>query len=254
MPAFVVCPRMPAPPGRIVLIAAAALVALAVAAPAADAAPAKKRPTVSPPTAKISWRAELFAPVVGRRAPRHNARVASRISPTTALGGDRTVLLVTGSKTMHEKLWVRVLLAKRPNGRTAWIPAAAVRLRRNAMRIVIDRQGRRLSVFRRGKRIMRSRVVIGTRAHPTPRGRHAIASRIRTNADGSYLGPWVLPLTAYSEKLNYFAGGNGRVAIHGTNSPELLGGAHSHGCVRMRNRDIVRLSRLAPPGTPVVVR
>lgn len=233
------------------LVAAVAVAALA-AVPAADAAP-KKKTKVGAPTAKVSWQAELFAPIVGRKAPRRSARVAARISPTTALSGDRAVLLVTGAKKVRRKLWVRVLLAKRPNGRSAWVPASSVRLRKNPVRIKIDLDKRRLTVFRKGKRIMRSRIVVGTSTFPTPRGRHAIASRIPTNAAGSYLGPWVMPLTAHSEELNYFAGGNGRVAIHGTNSPGLLGGAYSHGCVRMTNKHVTRLSRLAKPGTPVVI-
>ncbi len=246
------CPRVSSLPLRAALVALVAALSLA-AVPAADAAP-KKKPKIGPPTGKVSWQAELFAPVVGRRAPRRTARVAARISPTTALGGDKAVLLVTGSKRVKRKLWVRVLLAKRPNGRSAWVPASSVRLRKNPYRVTIDLQKRRLSVFKKGKRIMRKRVVIGTSTFPTPRGRHAVASRIPTNARGSYLGPWVLPLTAHSEELNYFAGGNGRVAIHGTNSPGLLGGAYSHGCIRMANAAVIKLSRVARPGTPVIVR
>jgi len=43
------------------------------------------------------------------------------------------------------------------------------------------------------------------------------------------------------------------VAIHGTNQPELVGQAVSHGCVRMRNRDIREVGRLVPAGSPVVI-
>jgi len=71
---------------------------------------------------------------------------------------------------------------------------------------------------------------------------------------GGFLGPIVLPLTGFSETLNEFAGGDGRVAIHGTSVPSLIGTQASHGCMRMRNADIVRLARLATPGTPVAIR
>jgi lipoprotein-anchoring transpeptidase ErfK/SrfK len=64
----------------------------------------------------------------------------------------------------------------------------------------------------------------------------------------------VLPLTGYSETLNEYAGGDGRVAIHGTSLPSLLGTRASHGCIRVRNADIVRISRLVRPGTPVQIR
>ena len=44
--------------------------------------------------------------------------------------------------------------------------------------------------------------------------------------------------------------------LHGTNifNEEEIGEAVSHGCVRLRNADIVRLRRLMPIGTPVIVR
>jgi lipoprotein-anchoring transpeptidase ErfK/SrfK len=46
----------------------------------------------------------------------------------------------------------------------------------------------------------------------------------------------------------------GFVGIHGTNEPELIPGAISHGCIRLRNVDILRLSRLMPVGTPLTIR
>ena len=39
------------------------------------------------------------------------------------------------------------------------------------------------------------------------------------------------------------------MGIHGTDRPDLLPGRVSHGCIRMRNADIRRLSRLMPVGT-----
>ena len=42
-------------------------------------------------------------------------------------------------------------------------------------------------------------------------------------------------------------------ALHGTNRPETVGQAVSHGCVRLRNEDIARLYEIVPVGTPVYV-
>ena len=36
------------------------------------------------------------------------------------------------------------------------------------------------------------------------------------------------------------------VGLHGTNEPGLIPGRPSHGCIRLRNRDILTLYRLAP--------
>ncbi|MGI6777857.1 MAG: L,D-transpeptidase family protein [Acetivibrionales bacterium] len=45
----------------------------------------------------------------------------------------------------------------------------------------------------------------------------------------------------------------GTYGIHGTNRPETIGWAASHGCIRMRNRDVEELYRLISHGTPVVI-
>ena len=46
--------------------------------------------------------------------------------------------------------------------------------------------------------------------------------------------------------------GNG-YAMHGTNKPETVGHAVSHGCVRLRNEDIAKLYGMVPVGTPVYI-
>ena len=68
----------------------------------------------------------------------------------------------------------------------------------------------------------------------------------------------MLPLTAHSEVLKTYDGGDGRVALHGRGGASLsapLGSAASHGCVRLANDDIARLvrriGRAGLPGTPV---
>ena len=45
----------------------------------------------------------------------------------------------------------------------------------------------------------------------------------------------------------------GEYAIHGTNRPDLLPGRVSHGCIRLRNDDIMALERLMPVGTPLTI-
>jgi hypothetical protein len=40
----------------------------------------------------------------------------------------------------------------------------------------------------------------------------------------------------------------------GTSEPQLLPGRVSHGCIRMRNPDILRLAELMPVGTPLTIR
>jgi lipoprotein-anchoring transpeptidase ErfK/SrfK len=162
--------------------------------------------------------------------------------------------MVTRSAVVDGRRWVEVLLPRRPNGSRGWVPADVLRLRTTALRITIDLGDRRLTLHRAGRRIASVPVAVGKPGTPTPRGRFAVAEMVRTGLPGAFLGPIVFPLTGYSETLNEFAGGDGRVAIHGTSLPALIGTRASNGCIRLRNSDVVRLSRLVRPGTPVLIR
>jgi lipoprotein-anchoring transpeptidase ErfK/SrfK len=62
------------------------------------------------------------------------------------------------------------------------------------------------------------------------------------------------PLNPLGERWIGFAHGEGwTVGIHGTPNPELLGQAVSHGCVRMRNADVVKIYDRVQLGTTVIV-
>ena len=41
--------------------------------------------------------------------------------------------------------------------------------------------------------------------------------------------------------------------MHGTNQPDTVGRAVSHGCVRLRNEDIAKLYAMVEVGTPVYI-
>lgn len=43
------------------------------------------------------------------------------------------------------------------------------------------------------------------------------------------------------------------IYIHGTNHEQKIGEPASHGCIRMRNADLVELFELVEPGVPVVI-
>ena len=64
-----------------------------------------------------------------------------------------------------------------------------------------------------------------------------------------FLGTFVLVTSASSKLPNWPDGGF--AGIHGTDEPELLGKAVSHGCVRVSNATARALERLAPLGSPV---
>lgn len=62
------------------------------------------------------------------------------------------------------------------------------------------------------------------------------------------------PSNPLGERWIGFTHGDGwTVGIHGTPQPELLGRAVSHGCVRMRNADVIRVYERVQIGTTVIV-
>jgi lipoprotein-anchoring transpeptidase ErfK/SrfK len=227
---------------------------LAAALPGLSASAGAQGVALERPTTSKVWTARVLAPVAARVHPRPSAAVVSVLQPVAPLGKGATWVMVLGARTVKGRQWVRVYVPVRPNQTKGWIPADVLRFRENRMRIVIDQSDRRLTLYRAGRPVLRTRVGVGKPSTPTPTGRFAVAEMIRTYTPGAFLGPVVFPLTGYSRVLNEYKGGNGRVAIHGTSLPELLPGRVSNGCIRVDNRDIVRISRLVRPGTPVIIR
>lgn len=147
--------------------------------------------------------------------------------------------------------WVRVLLPVEPNGTEGWIREHDVRLFKHPFRIEVDLGRRRLTAYRGDRVLAREPVAVGTAATPTPTGTFFTTVLVRPDDPSGPYGPLAFGLSAYSEVLDAFAGGDGQVAIHGTNNPWSIGQPVSHGCIRLPNRAIRRLARVLPLGTPV---
>jgi hypothetical protein len=94
-------------------------------------------------------------------------------------------------------------------------------------------------------------VVTGDVGRETPLASTYI-DEIMPGPSGAY-GPWLLSLGVFSEAINTFgsAGGLPKVAIHGTNRPDLLGQYASNGCIRLPNDVISMLAAEVPVGTRV---
>jgi hypothetical protein len=148
------------------------------------------------------------------------------------------------------RVWVRIRLPMRPNGRTGWVPRDDLGpLRVVRTLLTVDRTTLRAVLSRNGRTIWSSRVGVGKPSTPTPAGHFWIRTRLRGLGNGTAYGPYAFGTGAYSV-LSDWPGG-GVVGIHGTNEPNLIPGRPSHGCVRVPNAAITRLWRLMPVGTPV---
>ena len=212
--------------------------------------------TIGQPTNELAWRAKLLAPAeaYGRLsqagAPRHG--FPAQPSPSS-------LLVLAAARDRQGRCWVQVRLPERPNDAAAWIDAAPLLLRPTTWRIDVSLATRTLTLDHAGTATRRIRVVIGAPATPTPTGLFAIIGAWRSPLD-AFLGSWILALTAHSDVLHEFDGGDGRIGIHGRGGTSLLdplGSARSHGCVRLANSAIDWLVRTIGvnqlPGTPVQI-
>lgn len=84
-------------------------------------------------------------------------------------------------------------------------------------------------------------VAVGKPSTPTPIGNWKIIQKTK-NPGGPFGARWM--------RLNIPWGGYG---IHGTNEPQSIGKAVSHGCIRLTNENVIELYDIVPLGTEVVI-
>lgn len=127
--------------------------------------------------------------------------------------------------------------------------------------VTIDKRSFTLRLFRGLKMSMSFRIAHGMPAYPTPSGRFRINSKQVNPIWYVPSAPWagalagtVVPGGAANNPLKArWMGLVGGIGIHGTADEGSIGTRASHGCIRMRVRDVKRLFRLVRVGTPVVI-
>jgi hypothetical protein len=196
-----------------------------------------------------------FAPVMRKvEARRRPSRSASRVAELAAETpeGTTNIVLVLAGTTREDGQWVRVRLPVLPNGQTAWVPRRALGGYQFVhTRLVVDREQFTATLFSEGHTVFHAAIGIGRPESPTPSGDFYIRDKL-SGFGNPFYGPIAYGTSAKSAVLTDWPGG-GFIGIHGTNQPELIPGRISHGCIRMRNDDILRLSRLMRVGTPLTI-
>lgn len=249
---------------RIALAGLAGAAFAAGPALAADPAPTTTAPTTTPPvvtkpsykklsnrTTYTRWAYYNWNEKV-RKSPSKRARVIGRLHPNTEDGPPEIYLALQLYTDAKGNEWVQTQLPGRPNGRIGWVPRDGLgEFHLIHTQLVVDRRKLRATLYKNGKRVFTAPVGVGKASTPTPRGKFWIRERLK--GFGPVYGPLAFGTAAYSNKLTEWPGG-GVVGVHGTNEPNLVPGRPSHGCVRMHNRDILRLARLMKPGTPLLIK
>jgi lipoprotein-anchoring transpeptidase ErfK/SrfK len=198
-----------------------------------------------------TWAAVKRA-VTARAGPGAGFEPLGRLEARTPEGTTNLVLVLDRRPGPRGDLWIRVRLPILPNNSTGWVPRTALGGYGVVdTHLVVDLGERTASLLRAGRVLFRTPVGVGTPRFPTPRGRFYVRNKL-TRFSSPFYGPIAFGTSARSATLTDWPAG-GFIGIHGTNRPDLLPGAVSHGCIRLRNAAIRRLAALMPVGTPLTI-
>jgi lipoprotein-anchoring transpeptidase ErfK/SrfK len=151
--------------------------------------------------------------------------------------------------------WVRVRLAQRPNGSTAWVPASDVALSSMPYRIVINLATLHLALYDHGRLVFSAPAGVGTADDPTPAGEYFVAFDEQPPQPNPGYGPFIMVTSAHSPAISDWEGsGDAVIGIHGPLGMDTeigtAGARISHGCIRLHDQALDRLSQV-PAGTPI---
>jgi murein L,D-transpeptidase YcbB/YkuD len=123
----------------------------------------------------------------------------------------------------------------------AAIPGQTRKAPQGAVSLVVKINERTLEVYDDGNLHKKYRIAVGKSDTPTPIGEWNIVWKDYNWGDG-FGSRWMGMNVTW-----------GLYGIHGTNNPWSIGRYSSHGCIRMRNRDVEELFDWTPVGTPVKI-
>ena len=124
-------------------------------------------------------------------------------------------------------------------------------------KVVLSLSQRRVSVYRGEMLTASYEVAVGREGWNTPTGEFSVFQKQINPA-------WEHPFTAAvippgpdnplgARWIGFWSDGVNSIGFHGTPDESVIGGAVSHGCVRMRNEDVLALYEQVELNTPVVV-
>jgi lipoprotein-anchoring transpeptidase ErfK/SrfK len=121
-----------------------------------------------------------------------------------------------------------------------------------ARRIVVSLQDCKLALIEGDKVVRIWDTAVGAKSSPSPSGNFEIANRL---SKPYYYHPGKVIPSGPSNPLGtrWLGLSLKGFGIHGTNAPGSIGKKASHGCIRMRNRDVEELFELVKAGDAVEI-
>ena len=213
--------------------------------------------------ARVSYVVHGLQRSIDRRP--ENARLVVSVASLRAVGGSWGRRVQAAAFRRRLVAW----LVSTGSSRVLRVPTEIIRPRitvsrlvaRNAYFITIDRNQKRLRLFRRLHLAKAYTISVGRIGLETPAGFY----RVRTKAANP---AWYVPKAAWAGSLagKIIPGGSpdnpikarwlgiyDGAGIHGTDDIASLGTAASHGCIRMSIPDVIDLYRIVPVGTRIYI-
>ena len=139
------------------------------------------------------------------------------------------------------------LIFARPSLAADTVPAASASVTR---RVVVSIPDRKLALIENDQIVRIYPVAVGAVVSPSPVGTFSIVNRV-SNPTYYKTGKVVGPGSANPVGTRWIGLSAKGYGIHGTDAPASIGFARSHGCIRLRNRDIEQLFELVRAGDVV---
>lgn len=146
-----------------------------------------------------------------------------------------------------------IVPASKPSQATGKVKPAT-----NEIRLVVKLKARRVYVYRGKQTIASYAIAVGKPGWETPKGTYKVYEQEIDPIFKSFKTGKIIPPGSDNPLgprwIGIWTDGKTRLGFHGTNQPELIGKAVSHGCIRMHNLDVLSLYEKVKIGTVVTVQ
>jgi lipoprotein-anchoring transpeptidase ErfK/SrfK len=140
---------------------------------------------------------------------------------------------------------------------SAVLPPVQVTPKADVLRLLLKRGERRVYVYKNDKVVAKYPVAVGKKGWETPIGKFNVLNMEENPTFKSFKTGRIIPPGPDNPLgvrwIGIWTDGATQLGFHGTNEPELIGQAVSHGCIRMLNRDVVKLYSVVKEGVTVEI-
>jgi lipoprotein-anchoring transpeptidase ErfK/SrfK len=166
--------------------------------------------------------------------------------------GQKTGNQKTGNQRRGRFLSLSVLLIGANLALAQTAAVANSNSQKSSRRVLVSIPDRKLAILENSNVVRTFPVAVGAALSPSPTGEFRIVSRLK---DPTYYHTGVMIPPGKDNPIGpRWLGLNKKgYGIHGTNEPKSIGKAASHGCIRMRNRDIERFYQMVSVGDVVEI-